>query len=141
MSKSQRYRRELQRAVDPTVPQPVILLYRRTTDVVSAQLELAQRQLDAATSVESDQGEPYRERLQLATERLEELRGSVARILKGEQIGLNQLLSDARQLQADVDDLVAQMWQRLGIDPDETDEQRLQDTLQATEQLLAAPNS
>ena len=133
---AERNRRELQRASDPTIPQPVILLYRRTTDVVTAELELAQRQLDQLAATPTKEVDAYRERLRRAYQRSDELQGSVARILQGEQIALNRLLSDAQQLQTDVENLVQDLWRELEIDPQQTDAQRLQNAARATEQLL-----
>ena len=133
----QRNQRELARASDPTIPQSVILIYRRTTDVVSAQLEMAKRQLNELAANDGDQLQPYRDQLQQATQRLDELQGSVARILQGERIELEQLLADAQRLMGQVDDLVQQLQQLRGVDPDQTEEQRLQETIQLSDQLLS----
>ncbi len=133
----ERNRRELARASDPAIPQPVILLYRRTTDVVSAQIELARRQLQKLQSQSVSGLESYRERLRAAEQRQEEQQASVAQILQGEQVELDRLLADAERLLADVDQLVDELWRLLGQGAQPTEQQRLEETIGLTDRLLS----
>ena len=136
----QRTEQELARAADPTVPQPTILLYQRTADVVAAKLELARRQLKRLMAIgdapATDQ-QDWNRQIRQATADLAATNATVAQILGDpQQERLNALLAKARALLAEVDRIDESLRDLAGWSSDETDADRKQATLAATDRLL-----
>ena len=131
---------ELAKAVDPAIPQPTILLYERTTDVIVAKLDLAKRQrsrLRQAGLITDAESRLWGSRIRDASDELKQLRDRVAAILDNlEQERLNQLLADARSLLAEVAEVDQRLRDLAGWDASQTAEQQRAETEENTNQLF-----
>ncbi|MCP4195196.1 MAG: hypothetical protein GY768_31735 [Planctomycetaceae bacterium] len=131
---------ELSRAEDPGVPQPTILLYQRTSDVIQARLELAQRQLTrlrAISAIQSADLENWDLQIQQAMAAFELLKKKVADILENpEQARLDALLEDTRALRVEVNRIDQALRVLAGWAPNITRADRKRATFEITDRLL-----
>ncbi len=136
---------ELSKAIDPTVPQPTILLYERTTDVIVAKIDLANRQRDRLLRtgvISSEASMLWQARIRDASDQLQQLRDRIAEILDNlRQEQLDQLLTDARSLLTEIDEMDQRLRGLAGWPANQTDEQRASKTKSNTDQLFEIANS
>ena len=136
---------ELAKAVDPAVPQPTILLYERSTDLILAKIALANRQRNRLArngGITVEESRLWSARIRDASDQLQQLRDRVAEILDDlQQERLDQLLVDASDLLAEINDADQRLRDLAGWDPNQTDEQQATKTQSKTNRLFEISGS
>ncbi|MDG2383837.1 MAG: hypothetical protein P8N76_19345 [Pirellulaceae bacterium] len=131
---------ELARSEDPGVPQPTILLYQRTSDVIQARLELAQRQLKrlrAISAIHSADLANWSLQIKQAISAFNLLKERVADVLENpEQARLDALLEDTRALRGKVNRMDQALRVLAGWAPNVTRADRRRATFEITDRLL-----